>query len=286
MNYEDFVSGEKLQALADFIVGPGNTVVCQSDMSEASERLPVAYAHTHNTQDLINFAEKFDSPIVLMTHNSDWRLSERPEVLNEPNGFNVKVVPGNVEAWYAQNVEIMDPLIVSLPIGLENKYCFPYDKAKMLFDVKAKRMPKDKLVYLNINPHTNPRARMPVLDWFSKMPWCTVEYGQNGHDYEHYLHQLATHKFVFSPEGHGLDCHRTWEAMYLDTVPIMFHARHLEKFFSDFAGGGIIISDRIELIESDFEEHLLPMRNQNIFKRKHEFLSMNYWRSQIYGHKP
>ncbi|CAF4378106.1 unnamed protein product, partial [Adineta steineri] len=27
--------------------------------------------------------------------------------------------------------------------------------------------------------------------------------------------------FWLSPRGNGLDCHRTWEALYLDTIPIV-----------------------------------------------------------------
>ena len=29
------------------------------------------------------------------------------------------------------------------------------------------------------------------------------------------------YKFVASPAGNGLDCHRTWEAIYLGVVPIV-----------------------------------------------------------------
>ena len=30
--------------------------------------------------------------------------------------------------------------------------------------------------------------------------------------------------FWLSPRGNGLDCHRTWEALYLDIIPIVWHS--------------------------------------------------------------
>ena len=36
-----------------------------------------------------------------------------------------------------------------------------------------------------------------------------------------FWHLLAGYAFVLSPRGHGIDCHRTWEALSLNTVPIV-----------------------------------------------------------------
>ena len=41
---------------------------------------------------------------------------------------------------------------------------------------------------------------------------------------------LASHKFVFSPRGNGVDCHRTWEALYLRTIPIVKKSTHMKEF--------------------------------------------------------
>ena len=35
-----------------------------------------------------------------------------------------------------------------------------------------------------------------------------------------YLETIAHSKFVISPEGNGIDCHRTWEALYLKAIPV------------------------------------------------------------------
>ena len=33
--------------------------------------------------------------------------------------------------------------------------------------------------------------------------------------------EISKFKFVLSPPGAGIDCHRTWELLYLDCIPIV-----------------------------------------------------------------
>jgi len=45
-----------------------------------------------------------------------------------------------------------------------------------------------------------------------------------------FYYDLASHKFAISPRGNGIDCHRTWEALYLKTVPIVRENIHMNDF--------------------------------------------------------
>ena len=38
--------------------------------------------------------------------------------------------------------------------------------------------------------------------------------------YEVYLADMAKWRFTISPPGNGIDCHRTWEALYLGVIPV------------------------------------------------------------------
>jgi GR25 family glycosyltransferase involved in LPS biosynthesis/molybdopterin-guanine dinucleotide biosynthesis protein A len=40
-------------------------------------------------------------------------------------------------------------------------------------------------------------------------------------DFENYLNNYKKYKFTLSPYGNGMDCHRTWEALLLKTIPIV-----------------------------------------------------------------
>ena len=37
----------------------------------------------------------------------------------------------------------------------------------------------------------------------------------------HYIRTSWDHKFIISPEGNGIDCHRHYEALYLKSIPII-----------------------------------------------------------------
>lgn len=45
---------------------------------------------------------------------------------------------------------------------------------------------------------------------------------------ETYLNNLCKAKFVPSPEGNGIDCHRHWEALYCKSIPIVEHNNLIE----------------------------------------------------------
>jgi hypothetical protein len=47
---------------------------------------------------------------------------------------------------------------------------------------------------------------------------------------EEYLRQLHSHKFCLSPEGSGMDCFRTWEALYSKSIPIVQESIHMSAF--------------------------------------------------------
>jgi hypothetical protein len=49
----------------------------------------------------------------------------------------------------------------------------------------------------------------------NKVPWLT-----NVSPFENLI-RLRQHAFCICPEGHGVDTHRLWEALYVKTVPIV-----------------------------------------------------------------
>ena len=59
-------------------------------------------------------------------------------------------------------------------------------------------------------------------------------------DYESYLKTLSTYKYSISPKGNGIDCHRTWEALYLNCIPIV-ESNSINELYEDLPV--IIIED-------------------------------------------
>lgn len=48
--------------------------------------------------------------------------------------------------------------------------------------------------------------------------------------FKDYLTELAKSYFVISPNGNGIDCHKTWEALYLKTIPIVTKSINIDYY--------------------------------------------------------
>jgi len=87
--------------------------------------------------------------------------------------------------------------------------------------------------------------------------------------------------FWLSPRGGGLDCHRTWEALYLDIIPIVWNSS-LNVLFENLPV--VIINDYKELNETFLYEKLNEISKKKLSKKKvyqFEKLRNAYWRRLI-----
>ena len=82
----------------------------------------------------------------------------------------------------------------------------------------ARSGPREAALYLNFDVRTNPAVRAPLLAALRHRPF--VRLGRPL-PYPAYLAEMAGHHFCLSPPGNGLDCHRTWECLYLGVVPVV-----------------------------------------------------------------
>lgn len=227
MSYEDYVCGTKFRDMADVILGQHGKIDWNVRYHFPPDKL-IVYCHTHDFRYIVDIIAKIHSRVILVTHNSDGGVKDSKigQVIGE-NDADASLLPANVVKWYAQNVELGPEYydkIVPIPIGLENSYCFPYDKARMLFNKNTDErepLPGGRFIYFNCNLRTNYAERSEALKHASGNGYVTVQEGMNGHNYDGFLDDILAHKAVISPRGNGLDCHRTWETLYLRRVPIM-----------------------------------------------------------------
>lgn len=83
--------------------------------------------------------------------------------------------------------------------------------------------------------------------------------------------------FVLSPEGIGIDCHRTWEALMLGSIPIV--KKKLPS--SLFDGLPVIQVDDW----SEINQNRLMDIAHSVMSKKFNFspLFLNYWSKKIHG---
>ena len=76
-------------------------------------------------------------------------------------------------------------------------------------------------------------------------------------DRETFYAKIARAKYVLCPEGTGIDCHRTYEAIYFDAIPVM-KSNEMNNFFKEIPV--VIVSDwrmvTKEWLLDNYSEHL------------------------------
>ena len=92
---------------------------------------------------------------------------------------------------------------------------------------------------------TNPKERHAALSQAKNLK--NVQIIKKQISFETYLEQIGNAKFVLSPPGNGLDCHRTWEALMMGAVPIILSSA-LDPLFNNIPT--IIIDDWSKLTEN------------------------------------
>jgi hypothetical protein len=170
---------------------------------------------------------------LFVTHNSDFHIDE-----NMVTNWAPKTA-----CWLAQNKDYDTPQLHGIPIGLENmvrrktktaqygvyssEVPGALQKAQLINRINSLNIPKNGDVYMNFNISTCPEERQIVWDKFVNQTWVT---STQGLPMSQFYFDLAAHKFVISPRGNGVDCHRTWEALYLRTIPIVKRSLHMNSF--------------------------------------------------------
>jgi hypothetical protein len=145
-----------------------------------------------------------DEPYVLFTNTSDRRIDER---------FERRLRRRELVAWFAANAELRHPKLLPFPRGIADAK-WPHGDADALKRVQRLAPPKTRLLDASFNIRTNVEERTYCSEQIGRAPSPPLPFPE-------YLEQLAASYFCVSPEGNGNDCHRTWEALYLRTVPIV-----------------------------------------------------------------
>lgn len=288
MNIEDFITGEKFQALADISVIPEGNGIGESNCdfvikqqqnnnyntfyyNDLTDTLPdyVQNARTIfvNTWTLEKFFNKIfpllKNKYIFISHNSDAAFTDTyKNLLNDE-----KVVK-----WYTQNKAINHEKLFTLPIGIANQQ-YPHGNLELLNQIIDNSFNKQYLVYKNFDIHTNFQTR-------SYIDHITTQNGilmNSKLDQTNYLANLAKSIFCISPPGNGIDCHRVWECLYLKTVPIIQY----DNCYEQFKHLPILFIDDWNTVTIEFLNKLINAF-QTPLKNTLPELSMVYWKEKIY----
>lgn len=201
---------------------------------------------------------------VLITHNSDKLFNDEYFRAIEP--FVNKV--------YAINNICKKPNVFTIPIGFRDH---PYDTMNILKTVPT-CSERSILLYMNFELNTNREKRTQCLNWFIDLPWVEKEgfIKEQALPLHEFYSKIAKTKYILSPEGTGIDCHRVYEAIYLNAIPIL-KTNAMDNYYKHLPV--IIVEDWSEItyeyLNNNYETQfnkLMEWKNNNP-----EWLTAKFW---------
>lgn len=266
-----FVSGDTFRCFADFIY---DDEIQSMDPDLVEEGDIVFLAPSNPIDSRVDIRESYFQKIhplikhryILITHNSDF---------SSPSRFSNYLDDENIFAWFSVNPDIANhPKVVPIPIGLEN-HRWGRDYSRKIASLIAQPVALDDrriLIYANFNEWTNIRVRREAASYFQRRPYCTFAQGKSLDDY---LKDLASSIFVISPMGNGMDCHRTWEALLVGSIPVVMHST-LDPLFDELP---VILVDQWDDITYSFLfDQLAQMKKKNF---NYDKLLFRFWSDLI-----
>ena len=185
---------------------------------------------------------KIRVPYVLFSTDSDRAApGNMLRYLRDPNSM--------ILHWYSTNCNKLDtkiPKFTCMPLGLSQwdakHHMRPglenfltsieprviYQKGRPIFP-KTIEEKRDKLALLSFNNNTNPDRRSvwsymcdgPLWQSWRDRGQVQCGYQKLTNTIQPFYETAVRYKFMVSPHGVGLDCFRTWEALFLGMIPIV-----------------------------------------------------------------
>ena len=117
----------------------------------------------------------------------------------------------------------------SFPIGMQYSYCYNFKKGDSIQIGQH-----DKTVLCAINPKTDLYRRPEGIN----RQFIINNLHKKGItnkliEHTHYFDALPSYKFIVSPEGNGVDCHRHYEAIIAGCIPIVEYNSQIEEKYKN-----------------------------------------------------
>lgn len=229
---------------------------------------------------------KIKHEIVLVTGDSDLAIDR--EFLCQPEIAAMLLSPV-IKRWWAQNCAVEHPKVSPLPIGndyhtvwehpgvFSHERYSPVAQENLLFRVLANAPSVEQRLiaaYCNWLPTVDRGDRQECFKAIDKSA-ALVEPQRTTREIS--WGRQARCMFVASPEGVGIDCHRTWEALMLGCIPIV-RRNALAPLFADLP---VWIVDQWSQVTA----HNMERFALDSLRYHYDFSSLflRYWQDRIVG---
>jgi len=249
-----------------------------------SRRLPITFptkegetVYIHPTalnNFVVNYLPYVKFPFILVSGDSDTTVPhdvrhEAQHILQHP--MLIK--------WYSQNCIEPSEKLKQLPIGLDfhtlARGAYSWGPQQSLESqqqdisvLKSFNVAKASKCYANFQFLMSTRYAGDRYQAIQEIPRNLVFYEPKKTTRINSWKNMIQYKYVISPHGNGLDCHRTWEALYLGCIPIL-KTSPLDPMF---AGLPVLIVQKWSDVSQSLLDNFVPDFSQM------EKLSLSYWK--------
>ena len=228
----------------------------------------ILYVHPDNLKEFSNQLASINTRFVLVTCGSDISIpfgiyEESMKIL-----YSEKLI-----CWFAQNAMRTFEKLRNLPIGIDyhtDKTLSKEEQDTLL--CKYKNSEKKAKLYGNFQFQMKVNFVHDRQEAIAEIPADIIDYEESRLPKEECYHKMSSYKFIASPFGNGLECHRTWEALALGSIPVLRHS----CMDSVYEGLPIIlVHSWSEVTRELLDSYEYPKTLQL------EKLSVDYWIEQI-----
>jgi len=262
-----FISGDSFRKISDYeykTKSKKNRLMISKLKNES-----IIFVNTSDFESFMAIRGEFQTKsFKIICHNSD--LEFNYSYLQLLKDYNDEV--------FSVNAFEYNEKLVPIPIGLENRRLHHNGILSRYINL-SNNIPTNPAVFHSFSLHTNPKERGHYLECLNNYELAE---GYDRLDQQTYLETISKYMFCFSPPGNGIDCHRTWEAITMNVVPICVKSPLID-FFVSLELPIWAIEDFSEITKFKSPELLKEKYLQVIKKSNKERALFDFWKKKILG---
>lgn len=258
-NIDNIINAANYEQFCDFAFLPPEGKNATESFLEGDSTI---FCKTDFIIQLFDFIKDSKYSYNIITHHSDYSIDEYL--------FNKR--PKCIKKWYAINPTFNHPDLIAIPLGLKTHagcYHEPHYMTEWFAYNITRLRSNDKKHNVYCNWNITNLERNKVTESL-KSNNINITHDSNI-PLNEYIERMSQHKFVISPPGNGIDCHRTWEALYVGSIPIVIK----NDIYKDWCDLPILQVNSYNDITQDILDTFIKLPYND------EKLLIDYWRHKI-----
>jgi hypothetical protein len=180
--------------------------------------------------------------------------------------------------WFGNHLTIQSPKATTIPLGgawYSQKLVAGLEPKLAVLKKESYFGKKPFSMYVNWTSKMHP-SREGIFRHFASLKNSKVS---SRVSFQKYMQEMGQSRFAISPRGVNIDCFRTWEALYVGSIPVV-ESWGIDRVYEDLPV--IIVNDLTTVTESYLQQEYERLKLKSFCLEK---LTMEYWIEQIDNYK-